>query len=132
PIFSYNAPEECGSGSIRVLLHTATKHWTIPDLPSYGPKPDATYSILACNAGLFTYDASMDVVRGALRYKIPFAVTDYLQYMLESNDLTVSSMRRGTPRPVQLNPFHRPGQRGDGRSVLAPNLVNGFILAVTV
>ncbi|KAJ7675627.1 hypothetical protein DFH06DRAFT_1122458 [Mycena polygramma] len=132
PIFSYDAPEACGSGSIRVLLHTATKHWTIPDLPTYGPKPDA---ILACNAGLFTYDASLDVVRGALRYKIPFAVTDYQQYMLERNDSTVSkisSFRRGTPRPVQLNPFHRPGQRGDGRTVLAPNLVNGFILAVSV
>ncbi|KAJ6465623.1 hypothetical protein C8R47DRAFT_46954 [Mycena vitilis] len=126
PIFSYNAPEECGSGSIRVLLHTATKHWTIPDLPSYGPKPDA---ILACNAGLFTYDASMDVVRGALRYKIPFAVTDYLQYMLENNVSSISKIGITLP-PVKLNPFHRPGQRDVRRSVLAPSLENGFVLAV--
>ncbi|KAJ7675630.1 hypothetical protein DFH06DRAFT_663438 [Mycena polygramma] len=128
PIFTYDAPEACGSGSIRVLLHTETKHWTISGLPTYGSEPDA---ILACNAGLFTYDASLDVVRGALRYKIPFAVTDYQQYMLESNALTISKTGITLP-PVKLNPFHKPGQRDCRRSVLAPDLVNGFILAVSV
>ncbi|KAJ6465630.1 hypothetical protein C8R47DRAFT_991349 [Mycena vitilis] len=126
PIFTYDAPEACGSGSIRVLLHTATKHWTIPDLPSYGPKPDA---ILACNAGLFTYDASREVMAAALGYKIPFAVTDYQQYMLESNASSISKIGITLP-PVKLNPFHRPGQRSVGRSVLTPSLENGFVLAV--
>ncbi|KAJ7237958.1 hypothetical protein C8J57DRAFT_1087093 [Mycena rebaudengoi] len=128
-IFTYNAPEVCGSGRVRVFLHTAAKYWTVDDLLKYGRKPDA---ILACNAGLFTYDASESVVRASLRYKIPFAVTDYQQYMLESNSSTISQLTypRIPPEPVQLNPFHRPGQRHIPRDNFAPNLDNGFILVV--
>ncbi|KAJ6556227.1 hypothetical protein B0H19DRAFT_1293235 [Mycena capillaripes] len=51
PIFTYDTPEVCGSGSVRIFLHTATKYWTISDHPTCCRKPD---TILACNAGLFT------------------------------------------------------------------------------
>ncbi|KAJ7866160.1 hypothetical protein B0H13DRAFT_1636807 [Mycena leptocephala] len=107
-IFTYEAPEACGSGRVRVFFHTAAKYWNIQDLPAYGRKPDA---IITCNAGLFTYDASENVVRASLRYKIPFAFTDYQQYMLENNSSSISQITYPylPPRPVQLNPFHRPG-----------------------
>ncbi|KAJ7675649.1 hypothetical protein DFH06DRAFT_1466480 [Mycena polygramma] len=130
PIFTYDAPDACGSGSLRVLAHTATKDWSISGMATYGPKPDA---IVACNAGLFTYDGSLEVVLAALAHKIPFAVTDYQQYMLESCASTISkTFTHGTLPPVELNPFHKPGQRDCRRSVLAPSLENGFILAVSV
>ncbi|KAJ6483655.1 hypothetical protein DFH09DRAFT_1106876 [Mycena vulgaris] len=52
--------------------------------PTYRPKPDA---LLACNAGFFPDDASQDVVVASLTSKIPFAVTDYQQYMLRVNQV---------------------------------------------
>jgi hypothetical protein len=134
PIFTYDAPDSCGSGCARVFLHTASKYWDKKDLPTYGKHPDA---ILACNAGLFTYDASHNVVHASLEDRIPFAVTDYQEYMLESNRDTVvlRSLLRNThlnvvSRPIELNPFHQPGQRYLRRANFAPNLVNGFIFVV--
>ncbi|KAJ7217304.1 hypothetical protein GGX14DRAFT_358074 [Mycena pura] len=135
PIFTYDAPDSCGSGRVRVFLHTASKYWNKKDLPTYGKHPDA---ILACNAGLFTYDASHNVVHASLEDRIPFAITDYQEYMLESNRDTVvlRSLLLGNThlnvvsRPVELNPFHQPGQRFIRRDNFAPDLVNGFILVV--
>ncbi|KAJ7731620.1 hypothetical protein B0H16DRAFT_1893288 [Mycena metata] len=130
PIFSYDAPKDSGAGRLRVFLHTATKHWTIGDISTYGFKPDA---IIACNAGLFLYEGSEGLVKAAMRHAIPFAVTDYQEFMLESNSAVVSHMtgHHEPQKPVELNPFHRPGQRHYPRDNLAPSLDNGFILVVS-
>ncbi|KAJ7167227.1 hypothetical protein C8R43DRAFT_877626 [Mycena crocata] len=137
PIFTYKAPEACGSGSVRVFLHTKANHWTKRDLPTYGRRPDYPDALIACNAGLFTYDAMEGVVRASFECRIPFVVTDYKQYMLESNSDTISQMSRVAyprlhtpPQPVEMNPFHRPGQRFIFRADLAPDMDNGFILVV--
>ncbi|KAJ6600214.1 hypothetical protein B0H10DRAFT_2230932 [Mycena sp. CBHHK59/15] len=131
PVFIYTAPDSSGAGSLRLVLHTETKYWTPSGLPTYGRAPDA---LLACNAGLFTYDASHDAVRAALVLEIPFAVTDYQQFMLEGNALSMAPWRATCgltdSQPIDLNPFHRPGQRFLSRENIAPNLVNGFTMAV--
>ncbi|KAJ7210802.1 hypothetical protein GGX14DRAFT_565402 [Mycena pura] len=88
--------------------------YTAPDSNGYGRAPDA---ILACNAGLFTYDASEGV------------------YMLEGNAVSMAALGRAmgvdeSSQVVELNPFHRPGQRFVALDNMAPNLVNGFTMAV--
>ncbi|KAJ7167900.1 hypothetical protein C8R46DRAFT_258388 [Mycena filopes] len=126
PVFTYDAPAASGAGRLCVFLHTATKLWAPP---SYGLKPDA---LVACNAGLFVYPGADALVRASMRQGIPFAVSDYQQYMLESNSAVVAHMQghRAPPKEVVMNPFQRPGQRHYTKSNLAPSMENGFLLVV--
>ncbi|KAF7329095.1 Zinc finger MYND domain-containing protein 15 [Mycena kentingensis (nom. inval.)] len=136
PIFSYTAPDSCGSGIINIFLHTKTKNWDTNVLDTmvvkHHRKPTA---IVALNAGLFCYDASSALVHGAVLRRIPFVVSDYQEYMVMRNGIAIEGDRIAKEMKhrcgiTELNPFHRPGQRHINNCVATPMLENGFILPV--
>ncbi|GJE89325.1 zinc finger MYND domain-containing protein [Phanerochaete sordida] len=85
PIFDYTAPRPLGSGTLKVLLHTASATWTqrgLDALKNATPElyPDA---LLALNAGLGAYHAWPEVLHAACSARIPCAVTEYTEASLE-------------------------------------------------
>jgi hypothetical protein len=52
-VWSYKAPKKCGGGSIKIKIYTAAETWT-RDVVSPTKFPDV---IIACNAGLLSYDS---------------------------------------------------------------------------
>lgn len=132
PVFTYEAPDECGSGTIAIHLDGSSKTWRRPT--SSSSKPDA---LVACNAGLGSYAEWIPVVQAAHELNIPFGVTEYAEQSAESQRANFPKMLWGSsanPKSIDeytidLNPFQRPGQRGIPMHRL-PNIVNGFTLVV--
>jgi hypothetical protein len=134
-IYSYTAPNACGSSTISIHLYGTDAFWT-SDVFEGDDKPDA---IVALNAGLGSYREWFPLV-GAVHYlNIPFAVTEYAEQSVEHQIALFPQMLaslpasiRAPPRseyPHALNPFQRPGQRAIG-SLRMPNVSNGFTLTV--
>ncbi|KAJ7601124.1 hypothetical protein C8J56DRAFT_768378 [Mycena floridula] len=137
PIFAYDAPPECGSGKISIYIYRASPTWHPRDqLGSSSPfgTPDA---LIACNAGLGSYQGWHPVIQAAHQIKIPFGVTEYAEQSCEtqrSNFPLILSWagiptRKLEEYKIELNPFAKPGNR----SVVTykvPNLYNGFTLVV--
>ncbi|KAJ3887176.1 hypothetical protein GG344DRAFT_56148 [Lentinula edodes] len=130
PIFSYTAPPECGSSTINIHLSGNTT-W----FPNPHTVPDA---IVACNAGLASYPEWVPIIRATLVLGIPFATTEYCEQSAEAQRNFFPMLIRGSrvfiplddqSHKIELNPFHRPGQRVFPMYSL-PNLVNGFTLVV--
>ncbi|KAF9065209.1 hypothetical protein BDP27DRAFT_1298363 [Rhodocollybia butyracea] len=131
PIFTYSAPPECGSSTISIYLSTSTM-WE----PATLPTPDA---LIACNAGLISYRGWSLVISTALFMRLPFASTEYMEQSAEDQRNYVLRMLKAGGReppndpavdhPIELNPFHCPGQRAIPMFRL-PNLFNGFTLVV--
>ncbi|KAF9058329.1 hypothetical protein BDP27DRAFT_1303897 [Rhodocollybia butyracea] len=113
PIFTYSAPPECGSSTISIYLSTTTI-WN----PYTLQIPDA---LVACNAGLGSYQEWTYVMRGAIVMHIPFASTEYTEQSAEYQRSIIPDILEGTgvkvpkdltaDHPIKLNPFHRPGQK---------------------
>lgn len=130
PVFSYTAPQECGSGAITIYLNSASETWPAADTA----RPDA---LVACNAGLASYHEWFPVIYAVHAQNIPFSTTEYAEQSAEHQRDAMPSMLRTTcasPRPldeykIALNPFQRPGQRGIPM-YRVPNAVNGFTLVV--
>ncbi|KAJ8087279.1 hypothetical protein PM082_006109 [Marasmius tenuissimus] len=135
PVFRYEAPSECGSGTISVELRPAAG-WSHAEVDPQKAKVDA---LVACNAGLGSYREWFPVIRAAIVLGIPFATTEYAEQSAETQRAMIPGLIAGTgvnpaadvdeAYPIELNPFHRPGQRGIPMYRL-PNLVNGFTLVV--
>ncbi|KAK7691405.1 hypothetical protein QCA50_004804 [Cerrena zonata] len=131
PVFTYEAPDECGSSTIAIHLHGSSKVWP---RPLSSDTPDA---VVACNAGLGSYPEWTPVVQAAHELDIPFGVTEYTEQSLETQLSGFPRMLWGTsatPKRVEeykidLNPFQMPGQRGIPMYKL-PNVVNGFTMVV--
>ncbi|KAF8887265.1 hypothetical protein CPB84DRAFT_1684728 [Gymnopilus junonius] len=138
PTFTYQAPSECGSGTISIYLHSTSDNWSAagPEsaLTAHGGRPDA---LVACNAGLASYQEWFHVVQAAHIHRIPFATTEYAEQSAEHQRAVIPSMLSGAgaqPRKmeeyeIRLNPFQKPGQRPIPMYRL-PNVVNGFTLVV--
>jgi hypothetical protein len=137
PIFYYTAPEECGSGTLSVLLHTQSSIWDpheqlSTDTPFlYDGPPDA---LVACNAGLASYPEWSLVLQASHLFNIPFATTEYAEQSAETQSSNMQKLLgmyvQARPEyPIELNPFHCPGQRPIP-VYRVPNLSNGFTLVV--
>ncbi|KZW03620.1 hypothetical protein EXIGLDRAFT_664199 [Exidia glandulosa HHB12029] len=132
PVFTYKAPDECGSGAISVFLCTSKALWE-PNMSDF-PTPDA---LVACNAGLGSYREWIPVVQAAHRLEIPFGVTEYAEQSAEHQVANFPLMLSyGGIRPksrdeyeIGLNPFQKPGQRAIPQYRL-PNVSNGFTIVV--
>jgi len=129
PIFSYNAPQECGAGSIDIYLYGEGPKWVKP----LDAVPDA---LVACNAGLSAYPDWQPVIQAAHDFKIPFGVTDYAEQDVDQEKMMLARnprLRGSSMDPEDyvsdLNPFHSPGQRSLS-SIRSPNLINGFTFVV--
>ncbi|KAK7472192.1 hypothetical protein VKT23_000314 [Stygiomarasmius scandens] len=137
PIFSYKAPQECGSGTIDVYLHGDTPTWSPTehsDASSPYGRPDA---LVACNAGLASYPEWGPVVAATHFFRIPFGVTEYAEQSAEHQRThfikmlmrTSSLAREEKDYPIEWNPFQKPGQR-NLPVIRMPNMVNGFTMVV--
>lgn len=131
PVYTYTAPDACGSGHLSVHFFTEGEFWT-PDILSNGI-PDA---IVACNAGLVSYPQWGPVVMAAHHLNIPMAVTEYAEQSVEHQMRELSRVLPLSPMPpapqeysYALNPFQRPGQR-PMPSHRMPNVHNGFTFTV--
>lgn len=130
PIFSYKAPQECGSGKIDVFLHGREPSWCHPNYSPYGD-PDA---LIACNAGLGSYPDWIPVIKTAHELEIPFGVTEYTEQSCEHQRRYFPRMVGPGVKPrkdyaIDLNPFQSPGQRAIPQYRL-PNVINGFTITV--
>ncbi|KZV69147.1 hypothetical protein PENSPDRAFT_686635 [Peniophora sp. CONT] len=128
PVFEHTAPESLGSGSIKIFLHGESDSWTAA-FADQNP-PDA---LIASNAGLGSYAGWIDVVRTVHLRNIPFGVTEYAEQSAETQTrasipgyIAPMSPRAYT---IELNPFHKPGQRWMPR-IRLPNLYNGFCIKI--
>ncbi|KAF8584978.1 hypothetical protein K439DRAFT_1410528 [Ramaria rubella] len=151
-VYTYNAPEECGSGTIRIVLWGGGPTWT-PELLRFGaPVPDA---IIGLNAGLGSFQEWQSAIVSSRAFNIPFAITDFMEASLELNrglvnQLTVelpeeasewiketygeegeTNLRRINEMPSEINPFMRPGQKLGGAWSRLPAAINGFTFVVT-
>ncbi|KAK1226856.1 hypothetical protein PQX77_010160 [Marasmius sp. AFHP31] len=135
PVFQYEAPSECGSGTISVELRPVAG-WSHAEVDLQKAQVDA---LVACNAGLGSYREWFPVIRASIVLGIPFATTEYAEQSAETQRAMIPGLIAGTgintatdideAHPIELNPFHRPGQRGIPMYRM-PNLVNGFTLVV--
>ncbi|VDB83309.1 unnamed protein product [Peniophora sp. CBMAI 1063] len=128
PIFEYTAPDFLGNGSITILLHGDSDSWSAAFAEN--DPPDA---LIASNAGLGSYAGWIDVIRAVHLRNIPFAVTEYAEQSAETQT-RASIPGFIAPLPprdytIELNPFHKPGQRWMPR-IRLPNLYNGFCIRV--
>ena len=129
-VFEYQAPQQCGSGSIRIQLYKTSPIWDPQD-------------ILSRNAGISTSRAP----------SIPFAITEFTRISL-ARDLFcfgsyVEEARRDGlseflgqekmetlaktldhPPCSAINPFMRPGHKAPQTNSM-PTAVNGFFCIVT-
>ncbi|KAF9029783.1 hypothetical protein BDZ89DRAFT_696009 [Hymenopellis radicata] len=147
-VLSYTAPESCGGGSIRVLLrgeNTFSPSLDPHDYPDADAHPDA---LIALNAGLAAYPTWRQVMVYAMKFSIPFAVTDYQEKSLSmARQVCQTLLSSARDAPVQsgylqwfhiaksyeqawkLNPFMRPGRMPAAGHNL-PQAQNGFIMVV--
>ncbi|KIY69985.1 hypothetical protein CYLTODRAFT_392734 [Cylindrobasidium torrendii FP15055 ss-10] len=130
PVFTYEAPSECGGSQLQIFLHGADRTWAgHTEIPTYG-KPHA---LIALNGGLTVYPEWYNVIRFAHFYGMPFGSTDYMEQSAEHTvELIPQIISPLPPRKrytTGLNPFARPGQRLNSR-IRLPNLINGFTIAV--
>ncbi|KAF9065207.1 hypothetical protein BDP27DRAFT_71116 [Rhodocollybia butyracea] len=131
PIFTYSTPPECGSSTISIYLCTTTT-WD----PDTFPTPDA---LVACNAGLASYRDWFPVISIALFTHLPFASTEYTEQSAEYQRAYILTLLEASGsklsddpadnHPIELNPFHCPGQRAIPMFRL-PNMFNGFTVVV--
>lgn len=133
PVYTYKAPEECGSGTVEVFLHGSDQIWD-PQFrldSSYGSRPDG---LIAFNAGLTSYAEWIPVIRASHIASLPFAATEYAEHSAELQRSDFPKFlgglsRRESDYRIEMNPFQRPGQRSLPSSRL-PNAVNGFTIVV--
>ncbi|THH29344.1 hypothetical protein EUX98_g4855 [Antrodiella citrinella] len=128
PVFSYTAPLECGSSTLEIFLHGEAPTWPTRTVPFVRLE-----AIVACNAGLASYQGWVGVIRAAHMFDTPFTVSEYMEQSAEIQRAVFPAMLvlpRLCPRkeyPIALNPFQGPGQRYVSR---LPNAVNGFTMVV--
>jgi len=73
--YEYRAPDQCGSGSIRIQLYKKSPIWDPVDILSQQMIPDV---IIALNAGMSTYIETWGPVFSTSRaLSIPFALTEF-------------------------------------------------------
>jgi hypothetical protein len=151
--YEFRAPEQCGSGSIRIQLHKDSAIWDPIDIVSRKMIPDV---VIGLNTGISSFKTWWPVYSASRALSIPFAVTEYSRMFLaqdgcnarniasetvadgrlcelighEKIHVLVESVLRPPPSSA-MNPFMRPGHTGDGKTNRMPYAVNGFTCIVT-
>jgi len=148
-VYEYNAPKQCGSGSIRIQLYKTSPIWDPRDILSRQMIPDV---LIGLNAGMSMYETWHPIFSTSRALAIPFAITEFSRLSL-AEDLSnyksfVEEARRDLagllgrekievlaksldhPPCSAINPFMRPGQRQPQTSNM-PTAINGFSRIVT-
>ena len=85
PVFEYTAPQDLGSGNVKVHLYRGSAVWDQSTLATIRETQPALApnALVALNAGLASYREWWDVIFITHRDRIPFAVTEYAEQSLE-------------------------------------------------
>ena len=154
--YEFRAPEQCGSGSIRIQLYKESAMWEPIDvLWREKMVPDV---LIGLNAGVSSFRAWWPVFTVSRALSIPFAVTDYSRSFLAQDRLQYRGFVSPTladgrlahhemmglkklrvlvdsldspPSPSAMNPFMRPGHTGSSKKDRNPYVVNGFTCIFT-
>ena len=150
--YEYRAPDQCGSGSIRIQLYKTSPIWDPVDVLPQQMIPDV---IIGLNAGLSTYGDTWGPVFSASRaLSIPFAITDFSGFSFLEDQSNYRAFAENAIGDIKLNellgyekllvlvksvdyqpssainPFMRPGQ-STVQSHSMPSAINGFSCIVT-
>jgi hypothetical protein len=151
--YEYRAPDQCGSGSIRIQLYKTAPVWDPVDILPQEMIPDV---MIGLNAGMSTYGETWGPVFSASRaLSIPFAITEFcrislaedqsnypafareairldgkLHELLGTEKLMVMIKSLDDPPSCSINPFMRPGHLG-AQSHSMPSAVNGISCIIT-
>jgi hypothetical protein len=150
-VYEYRAPEQCGSGSIRIQLYKKSPIWDPLEIIPRKMIPDV---LIGLNAGMSTYETWQPVWLTSRALSIPFAVTEFARVSLagdeysyphwilsfESRNLEllkllgwkVKVMGKSLDHPPSsaINPFMRPGPIAAMTNSM-PRAINGFTCIVT-
>ena len=152
-VYEYQAPEQCGSGSIRIQLYKTSPIWDPADILSRKMIPDVLIGLNAC---MSTYETWQPVFLTSRALCIPFAITEFTRISLAEDKYIYPSWvvslkstnaallellgweRVGVlfksivdhPPSSALNPFMRPGPIAAMTNSM-PRAVNGFTCIVT-
>ena len=154
--YEYQAPDQCGSGSIRIQLYKGSPIWDPVDILPQKMIPDV---LIGLNAGMSTYMETWGPVFSASRaLSIPYAVTEFSRISLLEDQSNYRAFARDAAMDEKLgellglgpgrgklevlvnsldyqpscaiNPFMRPGHMG-AQSNSIPSAGNGFTCIVT-
>ncbi|TDL15667.1 hypothetical protein BD410DRAFT_853351, partial [Rickenella mellea] len=152
-VFTYTAPPEYGSGTLRIRLDKTGPFWDPTTLLSDRPYPYPD-ALIGLNAGISCHEQWRPVLSISRTLKIPFGVTDFNRQCLaddEGNTVPMVHsaasdirtqhrsgcykarvMLEALHRPFEkaLNPFMKPGAMKDPTSYL-PSGINGFTSVIT-
>ena len=151
-VYEYRAPEQCGSGSIRIQLYKTSPIWDPLDILARKMVPDV---LIALNAGMSTYETWAPVFLTSRALSIPFAVTEFTRLSLAEDHyhfpswvLSMETTNAGLadllgmekilvlmksldhPPSSAINPFMRPGPIASVTHSM-PRAINGFTCIVT-
>ncbi|TDL26530.1 hypothetical protein BD410DRAFT_524864 [Rickenella mellea] len=73
-VYEYRAPDECGSGSVRIRLHKKSALWDPVEDFSRVPMPDV---IIGLDSGISSYPSWHNIVGVSRALSIPFGVTEF-------------------------------------------------------
>jgi hypothetical protein len=149
--YEYRAPEQCGSGSIRIQLYKESEIWDPEDIISRKMMPDV---LIGLNAGMSTFGTWRPVFLASRVDSIPFAITEFTRMSLAEDRFTFQSfveegrakMRLGGSLggekmeamaksldfepSAAMNPFMRPGHMVS-LTHRTPAATNGFSCIIT-
>ncbi|TFK73086.1 hypothetical protein BDN72DRAFT_762426 [Pluteus cervinus] len=142
PVWEYTAPDSVGGSTININLYDKAENWTRQAIVDEDKFPDA---MIGLNAGLLSDNNWGDPMMFSALLEIPFAITDYMEQILETTVTALPTLRTETARmigeenaqysklmepfetSIDPNPFHKPGQRCIS-VVRLPNIENGFCM----
>jgi hypothetical protein len=149
--YEFCAPEQCGSGSIRIQLYKESAMWDPIDILSRQMIPDA---LIGLNAGMSTFPAWRPLFATSRALSIPFAITEFgrislaedqfyfksfveearadrrLSGLLGHEKMQVLAKSLDHQPSIAMNPFMRPGNQACLTHRM-PTAVNGFSCIVT-
>jgi len=150
-VYEYRAPEQCGSGSIRIQLYKASPTWDPLEIIPRKMIPDV---LIGLNAGMSTYETWQPVWLTSRALSIPFAVTEFSRVSLAGDKYSytywIASLKSRNFALLKLlgwkakvlvksidhspasaiNPFMRPGPIA-AMTHSMPRAINGFTCILT-
>lgn len=149
-VCEYQAPKQCGSGSIRIQLYKMSPIWDPLDILSREMTPDV---LIGLNAGISMYETWNPVFSTSRALSIPFAITEFtrislaedkshfesfveeartdkLSELLGQEKMQVLAESLNHPPCSAMNPFMRPGNIASMTNSM-PCAINGFSCIVT-
>lgn len=150
--YEFRAPEQCGSGSIRIQLYKESAIWDPIDILSRKMIPDV---LIGLNAGISTFATWHPVFSTSRALSIPFAITEFgrlslaedrfyfkefveearadmrLSGLLGHEKMQVLAKSLDYQPSIAINPFMRPGNQACITHRM-PHAVNGFSCIVTL